>query len=1336
MFKKIVSFLSVTLVFLLSPMTSKASHLAGGEITYVCLGGNQYQINLNLYWDCTGGFDPGASQFLTLTSTCGGTASLTVTQTNPGGTDISQMCPGLTSTCSGGTFPGMNMNTYTGVVTLAPPCDTWTISYSTCCRNTSVDNVSGANYYIEATLNSATALCNSSPYFTAQPIPYVCTNQPVNYSYGVVETDGDSLYYSLVDAMDGAGVSSTYYAGYSGSAPVPGTTIDPNTGLLSFTPTIIGNYVFVILVQEYDSNGDLVGTVMRDIQFVVQNCSNTVPSPTAGTISSFGGDAVQTGPYSLEMCAGNCFNFTATYSDSDPADSLLYTSNIASALPGAVVTASGSNPLTINVSWCAPPGSMGQNLTFTMTIEDDFCPIPGQQTFAYAVNILDATTVSPDITICGSQTAQLNAYGGSVFNWSVVTGSPMTPANFSCNPCANPIASPAVTTTYAVVSNLSGTCDNVDTVTVFVVPDFTFTATQSSASSCLLEPIQLGVTGPAPAGPGYTYNWSPATYLSDPAIPNPVATITTPGSYTYTLTVTNSNGCVKTDDIIINVIPAISPVISSFADTSFCAGGTATLGVEFTGGAPLSCGLSATGTCMGTGTAVTVGTGLMTNSTTSYPAPYGNWYKSVRHQFLFTAAELTAAGLIAGKIDAIDFNITAISGTTLYKNFKIDMGCTSLTSLTTWQSGLVNVYTPKNFNIAVGWNQHVYDNAFEWDGISNVIVEICSDNTSDASYTNNSQSSYSTVGFSASIWYNTDASSACPATFVNGTSNDRPNVRFHNCSVVSDPANYTYSWSPSATVANATAQNTTGNPMSTTTYTVTVTDIAGGCSAVDSVQVDVVNINTLTVSPAGPYCVNIGTTDTMAVSVPLGTGIWTGDGITEDSIGIFDPFVAGVGTHEIIYTVTGSCGTGADTIDIVVTSTPDATITQVGNLCISGSTVFLSAVTPGGTWSGSGIIDPVTGEFDPALAGEGTDTVKYTVTSPCFAEDTMVVTVILQLDATITHVGPFCTTSPSVTLSAVDPGGTWSGPGITDPVTGVFDPAVAGPGTHTVSYTISGLCGVVDTDDIIVIPSPVLTLTSDTTEGCEPTTIQFSSTNNQPGGTSSWFFGDVTSGANDTSTLQNPSHTYNYAGFYTVIYAYSNTIGCSDTIIAVDYINIHSQPVAQFTLSPQPTTIVDPEIDFTDISSGVIDSWHWTFGYMNDTSILQNPSYIYPDSGLYPVQLIVTNIHGCADTANGFVEILPIVTFYAPNAFTPNENGNNDVFRVYGEGIEFDSFEMRIFNRWGEMIYMTKKYEEGWNGARNNTGEVVAEDVYVYKVAFKDFAGKKHQYIGHVTVVK
>ncbi|HEY0031265.1 MAG TPA: PKD domain-containing protein [Bacteroidia bacterium] len=1341
MFKKLTFLIGITALLMAAPKLANASHIAGGEITYTCLGGNQYEINLNLFVDCLG-FNPGPSQTINFISSCGGSATLNVpvSPATINGLEISQLCPSAlaNSTCNGGTLPGMWLFSYTGIVTLAPPCDTWTMSWALCCRNTAMTNVSSYDYYIEATLNSATALCNSSPQFTAQPIPYVCIGQVVNYSYGVIEPDGDSLFYSLIPALDSAGVSVTYNAGYSGTSPIPGITINSTTGLVTFTPALLGNFVVAILVQEYDSNGDLVGSVMRDIQFIVQSCTNVVPPSTGGAITSFSGNAVQTGPYSIEMCAGNCFNFTATYTDSDAADSLTYISNITAALPGATVTAAGINPLVLDIDWCSPAGTAGQNLTFTITIQDGACPIQGQQVFVYNVNILDATTASPDVAICGAQTAALDAYGGSIFNWSVISGPPMTPSNFSCNPCSSPVASPSATTSYQVVSNLSGTCDNIDTVTVFVAPSFTYTVTQSSTSSCLQDPVQLDVTALSPAG-AYTFLWTPATNLSNATIQNPIATFLTPGTYTYTVTITSPSGCAQSTVLSISAAPSFIPQITAHNDTSFCPGGIANLSVTFDGGStPPSCGLSASGGCGGVSISGTVGTGTGANTSTTWPAIFGNWYTSNKHQMLFTAAELNAAGITGGKIDQLDLNVTAINGISVYHQFTIKMKCTSITALgATWESGLVQVFNPATVNVIVGWNTMLLNNAFEWDGISNIVVEICS--TEGAPYPNYTQSCispYTTTTFTSCLFSYTDSFDMCPnLTNLVTPTNNRPNIRFHYCSVASNPANYTYSWTPaSGVIADSSAQSTTGMPPTSMDYIITVTDIAGGCFDQDTVHVTLINVDTLTVTPAGPFCVN-APVQTLAVSVPTGTGLWSGTGITNTTTGTFDPAIAGAGSHQIMYNVSAACGTGADTITVVVLPQPDATITAVGSQCVTAAAaITLSAATVGGTWSGPGITSGSAGTFDPATAGVGNHLITYNIITPCTSQDTIMINVIPQLNATILNVGPFCTTDPSVTLTAADPSGTWTGTGITNATTGVFDPATAGPGTHLITYTIAGLCGAEATSLITVVATPVISFTSDTTEGCEPTTIIFNSTVSQPGGTYAWTFGD-----GGISNVANPSNTYVANGLYTVSLTYTNTTGCSASVTQTDMINIHSQPVAIFSYGPQPTTITNPVINFTDNSLGLINNWNWMFGAggILGSSTQQNPYYGFTESGVYPVQLIVTNNFGCADTADNVVIIESIVVFYAPNAFSPDGNGDNDEFMVKGDGIDNSTFEMLIYDRWGEQIFKSNDIHTGWNGRRNNMGaELVQQEVYVWKVAFKDLKNQKHNYIGSVTIVK
>ncbi len=865
--------LLLSIIFLTTFLFSKASHIAGGDLTYVCLGSNQYQINLNLFVDCLG-FDPGASQTINFTSTCGGTATLTVNGTNPGGTEISQLCPTQinNSTCNGGTLPGMWVFHYTGIVTLAPPCDTWTMSWSICCRNGAIVNLNtpaSVGSYIQATLNSATASCNSSPSFNAQPIPYVCINQLINYSYGVVETDGDSLYFSFINAMDAGATMLTYAPGYSATSPIPGITLNPNTGLLSFTPTTLGNFVVVIMVQEYNSAGNLIGTTMRDIQFIVQNCSNIVPDAGAGAITGLTGTAVQTGPFTIEMCEGSNFTFNATYTDVDAADILTITSTLASALPGATITTSGTNPLVATITWTAPGGSAGTNTTFSVTVNDGACPVQGQQTFVYDINVNPRTLGGPDRVLCGNQTATLNGTGGSTFTWTVLSGPPIVVGtNFSCNPCANPIASPVSTTVYQVESDLSGTCVNRDTITVTIVPDYSFNVTQSSSTTCLQQPIQLNVT-PTPTG-AYTYSWSPGTFLNNTNIANPIATITNPGTYTYTITVTSPQGCIKTDVVTISATANYPPNSIAFtSDTSVCSGEIVNLGVTFGSSVPAICGTTPV-MCSG-GTVTQVGNGTTVNTTTTYPAPYGNWWSSVKHQFLFRASELTAAGISGGKIDRLDFNVSAINGISTYHQYTINMGCTSLNSLTTaWVNGLQNVYTPKTFNVATGWNQHPFDNAFLWDGLSNIVVEICfNEMPPSPNYTQNCVSPFTTTTFNSSLYSISDATSQCPSTTPGTTLTQRPNVRFRHCGAAPDSSNYVYSWTPSGGVSNPNNQFTNATVNTPTTYTVVVTDNSSGCldSAVITVNATSPTVSFSASPTSGFHPLNVYFSNTSGPSV-------------------------------------------------------------------------------------------------------------------------------------------------------------------------------------------------------------------------------------------------------------------------------------------------------------------------------------------------------------------------------------------------------------------------------------------------------------------------------------
>ncbi|MFO7723185.1 MAG: NosD domain-containing protein, partial [Bacteroidales bacterium] len=172
-------------------------------------------------------------------------------------------------------------------------------------------------------------------------------------------------------------------------------------------------------------------------------------------------------------------------------------------------------------------------------------------------------------------------------------------------------------------------------------------------------------------------------------------------------------------------------------------------------------------------TDVIVGTGTITNSSSGYPAPYGNYYYGARHQFLVPASEIVAAGGVAGSIYAVGFNVSTINGTPL-QGFEIKIGTTTSTALTTWESGLTSVYYASSYTETTGWNMHALSALFPWDGTSNLIIETCFNNTG---WTDNAIVYQSTTTYNSTIEYHADASGVCANTSISATHLQRPNIK-------------------------------------------------------------------------------------------------------------------------------------------------------------------------------------------------------------------------------------------------------------------------------------------------------------------------------------------------------------------------------------------------------------------------------------------------------------------------------------------------------------------------------------------------------------------------------
>jgi gliding motility-associated-like protein len=211
----------------------------------------------------------------------------------------------------------------------------------------------------------------------------------------------------------------------------------------------------------------------------------------------------------------------------------------------------------------------------------------------------------------------------------------------------------------------------------------------------------------------------------------------------------------------------------------------------------------------------------------------------------------------------------------------------------------------------------------------------------------------------------------------------------------------------------------------------------------------------------------------------------------------------------------------------------------------------------------------------------------------------------------------------------------------------------------------------------------------------------------------------------------NPTHLYSEPGSYDVTLKVVSAEGCISQLTVPDAVEVYPVPEADFVTSPPKANILLPIINFHDTGAGAT-IWNWDFGDQT-TGTDQNPIHTYADAGTYQIVLYVMNDYGCRDTAYGEIIIEGTSTLYIPNAFTPNGDGINDEFLIYGIGLE--DVELSIFNRWGHRIFVSSNQSAGWKGTDSFTGDICPEGVYVYLARVKKAGGAIEELTGRVTLV-
>jgi len=365
------------------------------------------------------------------------------------------------------------------------------------------------------------------------------------------------------------------------------------------------------------------------------------------------------------------------------------------------------------------------------------------------------------------------------------------------------------------------------------------------------------------------------------------------------------------------------------------------------------------------------------------------------------------------------------------------------------------------------------------------------------------------------------------------------------------------------------------------------------------------------------------------------------------------------------------------------------------------------------------------------LLNEGMETVILNVynTSPCgnvndtatvtlYIIDSPPLTVSLNNDTTL-----FCPFQ-NLPLTATATGGvaigsytyTWTN------ATSTTNTAIVNPTVTTTYYlTVTDSCGNTASDSITVTIIPYT-----------PLQMTFNNDTIICGGNEVLLDANVTQGRPDYiyNWSPNVSSTDSVTVSPGADITYTLTVTDACGLSVTDLVNITVYPIIAdygYNFTTNQT------VQFFNQSSGAV-TYEWNFGdnSFDSTSTDENPVHYYATDGTYTVTLISTNQEGCKDTITQTLVVLPDFYFYFPNAFTPNSNGKNDTYMAYGVGIK--SFRMRIFDRWGELIFETTDLYTGWDGTYK--GKKLPGGIYPVVFDLEGYSADPKQKYGHVTLIR
>ncbi len=398
----------------------------------------------------------------------------------------------------------------------------------------------------------------------------------------------------------------------------------------------------------------------------------------------------------------------------------------------------------------------------------------------------------------------------------------------------------------------------------------------------------------------------------------------------------------------------------------------------------------------------------------------------------------------------------------------------------------------------------------------------------------------------------------------------------------------------------------------------------------------------------------------------------------------------------------GCVGSASNAVSVTIFPSPTVDAGSNFSVCADTSDITLSGFSPGGAlWSGVGIAN-ASGVFSAAVSGVGVFNLalEYTANG-CTGRDTIQATVnslpntFAGSDVSICAGGLTQLTASGGVVYAWEPAAF-----VATPTSANTDAMPASTTVFSVRVTDANQCVASDSVVVTVEPNPVVSFSVQVSCATQP--IAVTNTSVPDSATFDWNFGNGT-----TMVGFEPVYSYPQAGNYTV--TLTAVLGnCSAT--AVQNVNIAPFPVADFSAAPLLVVQDEDVVMFENLSADA-NSFVWNFGD-GGTSTETNPSYLYKDTGTFSVMLMASSQQGCIDTLERtmYVKVIEKSFFFIPNLFSPNGDGNNDLFKVIAQGVA--RFDLRIFNRWGEQVFQSYDVNQAWDGYYR--GELCFPGTYTY----------------------